>query len=172
MGVLVLMTGFLTRARQDLGQNKTLTYLLLMGVNKDLLKSLGLLMNKALWVLSDVLWLVSVAGWYTEQVFDLAVHRLRVRGSDLLLDGNLVAQLLEWYKVLYLAFMQVRLSAPWVEVHVKYMVDLFRDPGATTTQGILLFLIGDEALKVIVIHAVVIIASVLLDDVQGSLILL
>jgi hypothetical protein len=105
MGVLVLMTGFLTRARQDLGQNKTLTYLLLMGVNKDLLKSLGLLMNEALWVLSDVLWLVSVAGWYTEQVFDLAVHRLRVRGSDLLLDGNLVAQLLEWNKVLYLALM-------------------------------------------------------------------
>jgi hypothetical protein len=32
--------------------------------------------------------------------------------------------------------------------------------------------IGDEALKVIVVHAVVIIASVLLDDVQGSLILL
>ena len=74
MGVLVLMTGFLTRARQDLGQNKTLTYLLLMGVNKDLLESLWLLMNEALWVLSDVLWLVSVAGWDTEQIFDLAVH--------------------------------------------------------------------------------------------------
>ena len=52
------------------------------------------------------------------------------------------------------------------------MVDLFRDPRATTSQGVLLFLIGDEALKVIVVHAVVIIASVLLDDVQGSLILL
>lgn len=74
MGVPVLMTGFLTRARQDLGQNKTLTYLLLMGVNKDLLKSLGHLMNEALWVLSDVLLLVSVAGRNTEQVFDLAIH--------------------------------------------------------------------------------------------------
>ena len=74
MGVLVLMTGFLTRARQDLGQNKTLTYLLLMGVNKDLLESLGLLMNEALRVLSDVLLLVAVARWDTEQIFDLAVH--------------------------------------------------------------------------------------------------
>ena len=74
MGVLVLMTGFLTRARQDLGQNKTLTYLLLMGVNKDLLKSLGLLMNEALRVLSDVLLLVAVARWDTEKIFDLAVH--------------------------------------------------------------------------------------------------
>lgn len=66
MGVLVLMTGFLTRARQYLGQNKTLTYLLLMGVNKDLLKSLWLLMNEALRVLSDVLWLVAIARWNTE----------------------------------------------------------------------------------------------------------
>jgi hypothetical protein len=74
MGVLVLMTGFLTRARQDLGQNKTLTYLLLMGVNKDLLQSLGLLMNEALRVLSDMLLLVAVARWDTEQIFDLAVH--------------------------------------------------------------------------------------------------
>ena len=96
MGVLVLMTGFLTRARQDLGQNKTLTYLLLMGVNKDLLQSLGLLMNEALRVLSDLLCLVAVARWYTEQIFDLAVHRLRVRGSDLLLNRKLVAQLLKW----------------------------------------------------------------------------
>jgi hypothetical protein len=96
MGVLVLMAGFLTRARQDLGQNKTLTYLLLMGVNKNLLQSLGLLMNEALRVLSDVLCLVAVARWDTEQIFDLAVHRLRVRGSDLLLYRKLVAQLLEW----------------------------------------------------------------------------
>jgi len=75
MGVFVLVTiGFLTRARQDLGQNKTLTYLLLMRVNKDLLQSLWLLMNKALRVLSDVLCLVAVARWDTEQIFDLAVH--------------------------------------------------------------------------------------------------
>lgn len=74
MGVLVLMTGFLTRARQDLGQNKTLTYLLLMGVDKDLLKSFGHLMNKALRMLSDVLWLVAVTRLDTKQIFDLAVH--------------------------------------------------------------------------------------------------
>ena len=75
MGMLVLMTGFLTRARQDLGQNKTLTYLLLMGAaNKDLLKSFGLLMNEALRVFSDILWLVAVTRWETEQIFDLAVR--------------------------------------------------------------------------------------------------